>query len=426
MEQENTAEQERLLNLLQGYIHQTLSDAETRELKVWAELSAENLQLLTDMGSAEYWEKAIEKQQSYDLENALQRVKISIKPTDRKSHLYKYLAIAASLILIGFAIFRFYSADSDHVTPTVAHLETIKPGGNKAYLVLANGKKISLTDAVNGTLAKESGVEISKTADGQVVYAVGEITSELGMSNSNATTKGVRREKPAAMMNTIETPKGGQYQVRLPDGSKVWLNAASSLRFPSSFSGADIRKVELKGEAYFEVEKVMAKDKGAKGKEYRMPFIVVTDNQKVEVLGTHFNINSYSDEKNTKTTLIEGRVRVSSSGQASSENDEAAILKPGQQALVKNGSIRVVAVDAEEEVAWKNGSFSFDGQDFDAVMRMISRWYDVDVIYDYNPKNLHIAGVVSKYRDVTEVLKMLEVTGDVKFKVEGRRITVIR
>jgi transmembrane sensor len=222
----------------------------------------------------------------------------------------------------------------------------ISPGGNIATLTLADGRKISLTDAKNGQLAEQSGIKISKTADGQLVYNI------TNAENSSLSLS----------YNTIETPPGGQYQVILPDGSKVWLNSASSLRYPVRFTGNE-RKVEISGEAYFEV-----------AHNSKMPFRVINSNQIVEVLGTHFNIMAYPDESSTNTTLLEGSVRII-------KENKSKIISPGQQTRVKNGDIDVASVDVTQVTAWKEGYFMFKNEDIQSIMRQISRWYNLEVKY---------------------------------------------
>ncbi len=268
--------------------------------------------------------------------------------------------------------------------------QDIAPGTNKAFLTLANGTKLSLTDANDGELAKQAGISIVKTEDGQLVYNI---------------RGGATGNDEAPLFNTIETPRGGQYQINLPDGSRIWLNAGSSLRYPVVFAGTE-RKVELKGEAYFEI----AADK-------TKPFKVVSNNQVVEVLGTHFNINSYQEEGAIKTSLIEGRVKIRS-------GNNSVTLKPGQQALV-NHTILVAEADVSESVAWKNGKTQFSNADIRTIMRMLSRWYDVEVKYQGEMIVTGFGGSVSRSNNISEILKLLELTGDVHFKIEGRRVTVM-
>lgn len=266
----------------------------------------------------------------------------------------------------------------------------VAPGGNRAILTLANGKKIVLDHAQAGILASENDVEISKTNDGGLIYTS---VDALG-----------RDTKPE--INIVNVPRGGEYQITLADGTRVWLNAASSLSFPSSFQGKE-RRVELIGEAYFEV----AKNK-------KMPFKVISDGQSIEVLGTHFNVSAYEDESTVKTTLLEGSVRVTAQS-----TQQSSLLKPGQQAIVKNG-INVIAVDAKNVIAWKDGLISFKSADLKSIMRQVSRWYDVSVQYSGDIPTRSFTGKISKNSSLSEILKVLE-RSQVNFKMEGRKIIVM-
>lgn len=292
-------------------------------------------------------------------------------------------SIAAMLLLV-LSIGLYFQTNKPE-QQIIAKKEQVKPdiapGGNKAILTLADGSRIMLDDAFNGKIATQSDITITKPASGQVVYSISASHQEAG----------------SVIYNTIATPRGGQYQINLPDGTKVWLNAASQLRFPTTFKG-DERKVELTGEAYFEV-----------AKNRRMPFKVVSGDQTVEVLGTHFNINAYEDEASKKTTLIEGSVKVS-------QFNDSQILGPGQQAKVTN-SITVTNVDTEEVLAWRNGYFIFSNENIQSVMRKISRWYDVDIEYQGNLSQKQLWGSVSKFGNISEVLDILELTGAVHFKI---------
>lgn len=394
MEPRDTSPEERLIYLLQRHMNHSLSAAEAVELQNWSQSSADNGQVLTDLANPVYREGVMRNQQQFDVESALQRVKTRAKaPVSKRIPVYWYAAAACITLLMVTGYYFQRSRPVIHTPPAVAQANDIRPGSNKAILTLADGSEISLSDAANGALAQQTGVHISKTADGQLVYQPARESDASG---------------PVAY-NKMETPNGGQHQVMLEDGSKIWLNAASSLRFPSTFRGAANRTVELQGEAYFEITKDAAH-----------PFIVKTAQQEVKVLGTQFNINSYPEETAIRTTLLEGAVSVTLPGR------EPRLLKPGQQAVVTANTLQVVPVEVTEETAWKNGQFSFNGQEFRTVMSMIARWYDVKVTYDYDPGVLHIGGTVSRNRRMEEVLKMLEVTGDVKFKVAGKTITVTR
>jgi len=325
--------------------------------------------------------------------NLKERIEASKKPRSisRKLKIRRLLAIASIVILIcSFVTVIYQRQASQHRDLSLAN--HIKPGKNSATLTLADGRKILLTDHGNGKLANESGVSISKSADGQIIYEISDIAKQEG---------------EPLRYNTLSTAFGQQYQIRLPDGTRVWLNNGSSLKYPVSFSKTAQRKVELDGEAYFEVSKDPAH-----------PFVVKTNTQEVMVLGTHFNLNAYANEPLTKTTLLEGRVKVSGYG-------TEATLNPGQQAL-NNGVLQLRNVDTEMAIAWKNNQFMFESENIQNIMRMVERWYNVRVDYEGDIPKDEFSGAVSRFDNLSEVLKILELTGKVHFKVEGRRIMVIK
>jgi len=295
-------------------------------------------------------------------------------------------ASAAIILLTGAGLFYYKNRPVANQQSSLVK-QDIKPGGNKAYLTLANGKKIALIEAQNGALAKQGTITINKTLDGQVVYTAAATAAQ----NSELVT-----------YNAIETPRGGQYRLTLADGTKVWLNAASSIKYPVAFAGNE-RKVEITGNVYFEVEHNAAK-----------PFRVVCNGQIVEDLGTHFNINAYSDENAVKTTLLEGSVKVSSAG-------EAKILKPGEQAQLVRGNILVAQVNVDEVVAWKNGLFDFKDADIETVMRQLSRWYDVDIEYRGKISEALFTGKLYREVNVSQVLDMLSYF-KVHFKIENNGV----
>ncbi|CAM4219442.1 FecR family protein [Pedobacter westerhofensis] len=273
--------------------------------------------------------------------------------------------------------------------------QDINPGGNMAILTLASGKKINLTDAKNGQLVVESGLQITKSSDGQLVFKM-----EEGSSS---------RSSKRDAYNTIETPKGGQYIVLLPDGSKVWLNAASTLSFPTTFDVT--RNVELSGEAYFEV----TKDKAH-------PFVVKSSSQSVTVLGTHFNISNYADDAETKTTLLEGSVKVHS---AAAKGTADLLLKPGEETVLSGNSFLVQKAASGVAVAWKDNLFKFNDERLESILVKVARWYNVSVYYDKESlKDQKFSGSISKFTTISKVLKKLEIVGSVHFKIEGRRIIV--
>lgn len=293
--------------------------------------------------------------------------------------LWYRLAAAASVIFILSAGLHFYFQKQPALPEYTGGVEAdISAGGNKAVLTLADGTRISLDDASTGEIARQSGIRVTKTADGKLIYDASARSAELiGTKGSSA-------------YNTITTPRGGQYEVILPDGTKVWLNAASSLKYPAWFRGNE-RRVELNGEAYFEA---------AHNKD--VPFRVTAGAQTVEVLGTEFNINSYADELSVKTTLLKGSVKVSAINSGAS-----VLLKPGEQSELAGNQITVAAVDAENAAAWKNGLFRFHNSDVKSVMRQYSRWYDVEVEFEGEVPAIRLWGEVYRTVSASKALEIL-------------------
>lgn len=273
----------------------------------------------------------------------------------------------------------------------------IEPGEDKAILTLGDGTKIILDDAQNGVLANQGGNSILKAAEGELIYT---FSTEINAVHPEGNFDSI-------FFNTIETPKGGKFQVRLPDGSKVWLNAASSLRFPTRFEGSK-RQVELHGEAYFEVAHDESKI-----------FEVNTRNQTVQVLGTHFNINAYEDEPSVNTTLLEGSVRISDL-----RTNISQMLKPGEQSKLTERIEIINVKNTAEAVAWKEGYFQFHEADIKTVMRQIERWYDVSVIYEGDVPTHRFGGEIERSLSLIQVLKVLEKT-KVHFRLEGREVIVM-
>lgn len=325
------------------------------------------------------------------------------KPVVKKVSWYRYAAAAAIMIMVSAGVY-FYQKTNNR-SSSQARVVNIKAGKNKATLTLANGKVINLDSATNGEIAEQTGTTITKTEKGQLIYNIAGSTEK-------------ENHAPAEIAyNTITTPRGGQYQINLPDGSKIWLNASSTLKYPTIFNKNE-RKVELTGEAYFEIAKMTIKQKTG-NKKVRMPFIVVTGKQEVEVLGTHFNINSYTDEAATKTTLLEGAVRVSQTGSRYSIN-----LLPGQQSILNNNNLTAHQVDTEEAVAWKNGYFQFNESDLGSIMRQLSRWYNIEVIFKDNRKSNELFHFkASRNLELNDMLKIFELNG-IKLKIERRTIIV--
>jgi len=307
-----------------------------------------------------------------------------VSGSGRTIKLWPRIAVAAAiLIILGTGLY-FFDPFHQEADKTEEHLLTgdIAPGKNKATLTLDDGKTITLNGAKNG-----------------VIISNNKLTYEDGTALESSI--------PIIKTLTAATPRGGTYQVTLPDGSKVWLNAASTLKFPSTFEGSTKRSIELDGEAYFEI----TKDK-------IHPFIVNSKGQEVEVLGTHFNVNAYTDEPSIETALLEGSVKITT-------RTSTVVIKPGQQTSVKDNRINVEEVNVNAVTDWKNGKFRFKNEPLTSILRKVARWYDVKIEYKSTFKDIPtFSGSVSRFDNVSAVLKMLEETSDVKFSVEGKTIKV--
>jgi len=302
--------------------------------------------------------------------------------------LWPLFAAAAMTTIIGFTV--LYLSRVRKESPEVRFATDVKPGGNQAVLTLADGRKINLSASHNGELANLKGISVTKTVAGELVFS---------LSKAGGTEKTDKQ-------NILETPLGGQYRVNLSDGTQVWINAGTTLKFPSHFSGAN-RKVELQGEAYFEVSK-----------DSSHPFLVKSGLQEVKVLGTHFNINSYSNEPFITTTLLEGSIQLDN-------GLTQKIIAPGEQASLNSNTFKVREVEPAMAIDWKNGEFRFKNENLKSILRKLSRWYDVDFIMKNTTSELpNFTGSVSRFDQISVVLKMLEETSNVKFYISGKVITV--
>ncbi len=339
---------------------------------------------------------------SHLLDSTYQRIELEIFsgasttpviPLWKRTWLRATVAAAMIIMLATTSFLLFYHQRETGLAVNKQHMlqgNDIAPGRDNAVLTLADGSRIVLDSAANGTLTNEGGIKVLKL-NGQIAY-------------NNAKSKDADGK---VLYNTIATAKGNQYQLILSDGSKVWLNAASSIRFPASFSGNE-RKVEVTGEAYFEVTKNPS-----------MPFRVIANGMEVEVLGTHFNVNAYEDEPEMNTTLVEGRVKINKA-------NAMKILEPGQQARLSAGSTNIAVdhVDVAQVVAWKDGFFWFDNTDIHTLMRQVSRWYDVAVSFEGKVTEDGFSGKISRNVPLSKLLAILELYG-VHFKMEGRKIIVM-
>jgi len=387
---------EKIADLLIKHIHNAISENEEAELKEWINQSEENRIAVEEFLDKKSLRLGISntylsKEKIWESVNAQVNYK-QASPFYKRIY-FKYAAAAAVLLFFTTVSYFLFNKPVKKEAFAIIHQTSkmnVAPGGHKAFLKLANGSTIILDNAKNGNLLQQGNTSIIKLADGELAYN--------------------NRDKPDTkqlIFNTITTPRGGQYQLTLPDGSKIWLNSATTLRFPIAFVG-NKREVELTGEAYFEIAKNKA-----------MPFIVTMNKTKIEVLGTHFNLNSYTDETKMQATLLEGQIKLTNANQST-------LLIPGQQAQVdKEGKISLhKEVNLDEVMAWKNGYFSFVKADIKFVMRQISRWYDVDIAYEGAISKREFEGEMQRNLNLSQVLILLE-KNKVHFKLEGKKLTVL-
>lgn len=401
MREKNIEQTIKVSRLFAGYLKGTLSDTDQDALIAWINVADQNRDLFEKVCNEQNLINAYALFNRFDEKKALAKVKARPDFNNRRRFISKKLwsriAVAASLaFVIGIGTYFYLSQIRTGKIQHTQYVNDIKPGHNGATLTLADGKKIRLSNAAEGEIAKEAGIIVNKTADGQIVYEVRQEANEINK------------------INTLTTTKGETYILTLPDKSKVWLNAASSLTYTLPLTEAGLRKVKLEGEAYFQI----AKDKAH-------PFIVESRGQQVSVLGTHFNVNSYANEDVVRTTLVEGSVRVSLLNSAEGEQT-GAIIKPGEQAENRKGDLKVKQVNAEDAIAWTNGKFSFDREEMGSIMRKVERWYNVQVVFKDDVSKIKLTGSLSRYENVSKLLQMLENTREVRFKLEGKTITITK
>ncbi|OKS85702.1 FecR family protein [Mucilaginibacter polytrichastri] len=376
--------------LFEKYLENKVSEEELRQLLYHFNV-AEDKAILTGLIMDEMAKEVIISGQDETIQSIADNIERKIFPVHqpvRKLRRLPSIWAAAAILLFAVSVTAYlYISKSKSDNEQIGRIKNdALPGGSRAILILANGQKIDLTKAKNGTLASQAGSVISKNASGQIGYTA---------SKNNSTV---------VNYNIIQTPKGGEYQVVLPDGTKVWLNAASSLKYPTSFTSLKDRNVELTGEAYFEV---------AHNKQ--QPFHVKTALQSVEVLGTHFNIMAYPDEQTITTTLLEGAVKVSKEG-------NFKLLKPGQEALVEE-DIKIRDADVDAAVAWKNGRTYFKDANIPTMMRSLSRWYNIEVIYRGEIHNELFTGGISRKSNLSSLLKILS-SGGIHATIEDHKLIV--
>ena len=390
--------------LVELYFSNNITDIQKEELANYVlQLNDEEIHILLEKGWVNYVpdtnmpdelsDKILASFLSPEIAQQLNTTQAPVLKIDHKKKWWQIAAAACVLAFISMVIFWLgpteNKAIAKKIVPQKQVINDIQPGGQKALLTLADGTQIVLDSASSGLIAQQGNAQITKLPNGEIAYK----------SNGKA--------EASLIYNTMSTPAGGIYQLILPDGSKVWLNSSSSIRYPTAFIDKE-RRVEISGEVYFEVAKNAAK-----------PFIVKVNNlTEIKVLGTHFNVNAYSDEAEVKTTLLEGAVNIS-------QGNKSSTLSPGQQAQINQSGIikRVDNVDLDEAVAWKNGNFLFNSAALPAVLRQAARWYNLEVVYEGKVPTDKFSGQIPRSVSLSSLLKWMQ-WSDVHFKLEDKKLTI--
>lgn len=387
---------ERVDYLLNAYIQNVADENELKELSQLVEQPEGIAEVERAMDH--YWSNPILKDADVDSEKVLNRIlshkDFGInKPTRTFILTHKFLRYAALLlVLLGMSVWIFNMRQQNKAQETsqvASSNNLIKSAIQRAVLTLSDGKKIDLQENKVGTISIGEDLMVQQH-NGQLIY------------------DGEENDKNKNVLNTMTTPKAGYYRLVLNDGTRVWLNAASSITYPVFFQGSE-RRVAITGEAYFEV-----------AKDSRKPFYIDANGSEIKVLGTSFNVSAYHDDQYVSTTLVEGLVNIKT-------KQGSALLKPNQQSIIRRGSneIKVSNVDTEKAVAWKNGYFMFEDEDIKAVMKAIERWYDIDVVFEGDLRGKIFGGTIARTDDIKSLLKNIELTDAVHFKIDGRRVTVM-
>lgn len=385
---------ERLTVLFKKYVENRLSDQEIEELQTYIDEASQHPHL-RELISRELYAVDEDSAHSHDVEDLVKGMETAVwkrieerENASRVDVWKKWGAVAASvaiLLSMGIGIYWYQRQDMEVVSsndPAPTTTQDIAPGTNRATLVLSNGKIIPLSESQEGIQLVDQHI---RYADGSVVL-----------------------EETNVQYATLSVPRAGQYQVVLPDGSKVWLNSESSLKYPTAFAGNE-RRVELEGEGFFDVSTDPAR-----------PFIVSTANQSVEVLGTQFNINNYPEGGVSHTTVLEGSVRI-----ATKKGGETKVLTPGQQAIISTRGIRTRNIETEYVIAWKNGYFMFDNETLGVIMEKLSRWYDVEVVFkDASLKDRTFFGSISRFENISKILNIIARTDVANFDIHDGKIII--
>lgn len=405
--------------LLLKQLRQEITDEELQYLERWKAAHPSNTLVYDQVNDSEQLLADLTSMKQVDTEGWWQKISAEITPIKRTVPFYRkwytYAAAAVVLIVAGAITWQYWQPKKMPATVTETYVPAVvdvQPGGNKAILTLSNGRVINVGDASSGTLVQEGNVNVVKLKEGEIKYErTGDVNLQQGI-----------------VWNTLSTPRGGQYSLLLPDGSKVWLNAASSIKYPAQFS-ANQRRVIITGEVYFDV---VAK----RSNTGKVPFIVDVQSiagaslAEVEVLGTSFNIMAYDDETDIKATLLKGKVKISALQSPAGKGSAYKVLDPGQQAQIPHliagkDPIKVVGLeDAGDALGWRNGLVPLQNADIKSIMRMISRWYNIEVAYQGQTPNYTFTGTIPLKENLSAVIKLLEFNG-MRFKVQQNKIIIL-
>jgi transmembrane sensor len=409
-----------LAALLLKQLRQEITDEELQYLERWKTAHPSNTLVYDRVNDSEQLQADLASMKQVDMEAWWQKISAEITSIKRTVPFYRrwytYATAAVVLIIAGAITWQYWQPKK--IQPTVTGTNSpavvdVQPGGNKATLTLSNGNVINVGDANNGKLAQEGNANVMKLKDGEIKYErAGDVNFQQGVA-----------------WNTLSTPRGGQYSLLLPDGSKVWLNAASSIKYPAQFS-ANERRVIVTGEAYFDVAAM-------RSNKEKVPFVVTVQSlagdslAEVEVQGTGFNIMAYDDEADIKTTLLNGKIKISALQSPAAEGKPFKLLAPGQQAQIPhivikgNDPIRIIDLEeADDVLGWRNGLVSLQSADIRSIMRMIARWYNIEVEYQGQTPGYTFTGTLPLKENLSAVIKALEFNG-VKFKMQQNKLIVL-
>lgn len=393
-----------IASLIVSDMQDKLTTGERQELEAWLQENGDNYLLYEDLMDEDKLGASLNELNTYDHQQAYEKIATRIFPagvTGKRVYfkIWWYM-VAAVLILVAGGIAYFTLNKSTPIKPRLVVTAKkkspgLQPDSNKAMLILADGSTIVLADMNDGDIAQQGNVLVHKNQSGQLEY---KISGPAGNIDG---------------FNTLRTPRGGEYQVVLDDGTRIWLNSASTLQFPVHFNDKE-RHLVLNGEAYFEVASLPLPPSSGGGKR---PFIVHVNNMEVQAVGTAFNISAYREDERSQTTVVEGLVKVS-------RNNQSNMLTPGKKLVASDSLFKVEVADVNQETAWKNGEFVFRNTSLKMVMNEIARWYDRDVVYEPGVPSLHFSGEIQRASNIQQVLQMLEYTGGVTFTIANRIITV--